>query len=70
MVAHIVLHQLQLVQHLLASLLSKHRLRGDIWLVNVSECRRFYLILLVLHHISQVLLLASLLTLKFSALIH
>ena len=70
MVAHIVLHQLQLVQHLLASLLSKHRLRGDIWLVDISECRRFYLILLVLHHIGQVLLLASLLTLKFSALIH
>ena len=70
MVANIVLHQFQLVQHLLASLLSKHRLRGDIWLVDISECRRFYLILLVLHHISQVLLLASLLTLKFSALIH
>ena len=70
MVAYIVLHLLQLVQHLLTALLGKHRLRGNLRLVDVRECRCFDLVLLVLHHIGQVLLLTGLLTFKLFALVH
>ena len=69
MIADVVLHELQLVEHLLAAILREHDFRADLRLVNVLEAGCLDLILLVMHSIGQVQPLASLLTLMLLPLV-
>lgn len=64
-----MLHALEFVEHMLATLLLQVYLCANLWLVDVGKSRSLHFVFLVMNHICQVLLLASLLVLKLLSLI-
>ena len=67
--SNIVLHELQLTEHLLSALLPQYSISGHGRLFHVSKRRGLDLIFLIMHHVRQVLSLARLLPIEFSPLV-
>ena len=67
---NLLFHLLHLLEVLLATLLIKSRLRGDGRVLNKSYCWCLDLVLLIMHHACEILLFASILTVKILTLLN
>lgn len=70
MVSNVVLHHLQLIEHLLTALFLQDDFRPNLRLVNICKSGCLNFVFLVLDHICKVLLFASLSTFMLFSLIN
>ena len=69
MIAHVGLHKLELVGHLLAPVRLERRLGCNLWVLDKGKTGSCYLIFLVLHNICEFGLLSGIMLVIFSPLL-